>query len=156
VRVPVHEREIRHVRVGDAATVTLDALPDHSFPGKVKYITPQADLASRTFPVKIEVVNTPDTAIKAGMFARVSLRTGAARPSVFVPKDAVVRRAAAAVVFVVHEAQARMVPVKTGRTHEGFVEISEGALQAGDHVVVTGNETLQDQALVAVKSTLRH
>jgi multidrug resistance efflux pump len=154
VRVPVHERDIRHVRVGDAATIILDAQPDRRFSGRVKHITPQADLASRTFPVKIEVANTSDSAIKAGMFARVTLRTGVAQPSVFVPKDAVVRRASGSVLFVVHDTQARLVPVKTGRTHEGFIEITEGALQSGDHVVITGNETLQDQAIVAVKSTL--
>lgn len=156
VRVPVHEREIRHVRVGDAATVILDALPNHSFSGRVKHITPQADLASRTFPVKIEVANTPDSAIKMGMFARVTLRTGAAQPSVFVPKDAVVRRGVGSVLFVVHETRAHMMPVKTGRSHEGFIEIIEGGLQAGDHVIVTGNETLQDQAVVAVKSPSRN
>jgi multidrug efflux pump subunit AcrA (membrane-fusion protein) len=88
------------------------------------------------------------------MFARVTLRTGVAQPSVFVPKDAVVRRASGSVLFVVHDTQARLVPVKTGRAHEGFIEITEGALQSGDHVVITGNETLQDQAIVAVKSTL--
>jgi multidrug efflux pump subunit AcrA (membrane-fusion protein) len=156
VRVPVHERDIRHVRVGDTATVILDALPDRSFTGQVKHITPQADLASRTFPVKIEVANTPDSAIKAGMFARVILRTGAVQPSVFVPKDAVVRRGTGSVLFVIHDTQARMVPVKTGRTHEGFIEITEGVLQTGDNVVITGNETLQDRAVVAVKSTLRN
>jgi HlyD family secretion protein len=156
VRVPVHERDIRHVQLGDAATVILDALPNRTFAGRVKHITPQADLASRTFPVKIEVANTPDSAIKAGMFARVTLRRGAGQPSVFVPKDAVVRRGTGSVVFVVQEAQARMVAVKTGRTHEGFIELTDGAVQAGDRVVVTGNEILQDQAAVAVTSTLRH
>lgn len=156
VSVPVHERDIRHVQVGDAATVTLDALPNRTFTGRVKHITPQADLASRTFPVKVEVANTPDSAIKAGMFARVTLQTGAAQPSVFVPKDAVVRRGSGAVVFVVQETQARMVAVKTGRTHEGFIEIIDGAVHAGDHVVVTGNELLRDQAVVAVQSPLRN
>jgi HlyD family secretion protein len=155
VRVPVHERDIRKVRVGDAATVSLDALPARSFAGRVAHIIPQADLASRTFPVKIEVVNTPDSAIKAGMFARVTLHIAAEQPRVFVPKDAVVRRAAAPVVFIVQDAQARLVPVKTGRTHEGFIEIVEGALKPGDHVVVAGNETLQDRAAVAVTARLR-
>jgi HlyD family secretion protein len=156
VRVPVHERDIRLVQVGDEAVVTLDALPNRTFSGHVKHITPQADLASRTFPVKIEVPNTPDHAIKAGMFARVSLRTGSAQPGVFVPKDAVVRRASGQVVFVVEDAKARMVPIKTGRTHEGLVEVVEGKLRTGDTVVVTGNELLQDQMAVVTKPTVRN
>jgi HlyD family secretion protein len=156
VRVPVHERDIRLVQVGDEAVVTLDALPNRTFSGRVKYITPQADLASRTFPVKIEVPNTPDNAIKAGMFARVTLHTGSAQPSVFVPKDAVVRRASGQVVFVVEEAKARMVPIKTGRAHESLIEVVEGKLRPGDTVVVTGNELLQDQMAVVTKPTLRN
>jgi len=156
VRVPVHERDIRLVQVGDQAVVTLDALPNRTFTGRVKYITPQAHLASRTFPVKIEVLNTPDTAIKAGMFARVTLRLGAAQQSVFVPKDAVVRRASGQVVFVVEDGKARLVPIKTGRTHEGLIEVLEGQLRPGDSVVITGNEILQDQMAVVTRPTLRN
>jgi HlyD family secretion protein len=136
--------------------VILDALPNRLFTGRVKHITPQADLASRTFPVKIEVLNTSDTAIKAGMFARVTLRIGAAQPGVFVPKDAVVRRASGQVVFVVVDAKARLVPIKTGRTHEGLIEVVEGQLTPGDTVVVTGNEMLQDQMAVVTRPTLRN
>jgi multidrug efflux pump subunit AcrA (membrane-fusion protein) len=156
VRVPVHERDIRLVQVGDEAVVTLDALPNQTFAGRVKHITPQADLASRTFPVRIEVPNTPDTSIKAGMFARVTLRTGTAQPSVFVPKDAVVRRASGQLVFVVEDAKARQVLIKTGRTSEGLIEVVEGQLQPGDTVVVTGNEMLQDQMAVVAKPTLQN
>lgn len=156
VRVPVHEKDISRLRVGDEATVTLDALPERSFIGRVKHIVPQADLASRTFPVKIEVANTPETTLKAGMFARVTLRPGAAQPTLFVPKDAVVRRATGQMVFVVNDGKARLVPVKIGRAHEGLLEIVEGPLQPGDLVVVTGNETLQDQAAVVVKETARY
>jgi multidrug efflux pump subunit AcrA (membrane-fusion protein) len=156
VRVPVHERDIRLIRVGDVAIVTLDALPNRTFTGHVKYMTPQADLASRTFPVRIEVPNTPDYDIKAGMFARVTLRTAAAQLSVFVPKDAVVRRASGQVVFVVEDAKAHMVPIKTGRTHEGFIEVVEAQLTPGVAVVVTGNEVLQDQMAVVSHPPLRN
>ncbi len=156
VRVPVHERDIHLVQVGDEATVTLDGLPNRTFRGRVKHITPQADLASRTFPVRIEVSNTPDHAIKAGMFARVTLRTGLSQPSIFVPKDAVVRRASGQAVFVVEDAKARMEPIRTGRTHEGLIEVLEGKLKPGEAVVVTGNELLQDQMAVVTKPTLRN
>jgi len=155
VRVPVHERDIGRLHVGDDATIVLDALPDHPFAGRVKHIIPLADPASRTFPVKVEVPNTPDSVLKAGMFARVKLRPGAAQPSLFVSKDAVVRRTAGQVVFVVQEGKARLVPVKTGRIHEGAIEIVDGSLKAGDTVVVTGNELLQDQAAVLVKDPPR-
>lgn len=152
VRVPIHEKDIEQLHIGDEATVVLDAFPDQTFTGQVKHIIPQADPASRTFPVKIEVVNTPDNALKAGMSARVRLRTGTAHPALLVPKDAVARRADKRVVFVVDAAKARMVPIKTGRAHEDLIEVVEGGLKPGDIVVVTGNEMLRDQSPVAIKS----
>ena len=79
-----------------------------------------------------------------------------AQLGVFVPKDAVVRRASGQVVFVVEDAKARMVPIKTGRSHEGLIEVVEGQLRPGDTVVITGNEMLQDQMAVVTKPTLRN
>ena len=156
IRVPVHEKDVSRVRVGDEAMIGLDALPNRPFTGRVKHIIPQADPASRTFPVKIEVANTPDSALKTGMFARVRLRTGTAQPSVFVPKDAVVRQPGGLVVFVVQDDKAHMIPIPTGRTHDGLIEVLEGTLQPGNMVVVTGNETLRDQAAVVIKGSSRH
>ena len=155
VLVPIPERDISRVRLGDAAEVTLDALPGRTFTGKVKHIIPQADPASRTFPVKIEVSNTPELTFKAGMFARVTLRAGAAQPRLFVSKDAVVRRSIGQGVFVVEENKARFVQIKPGNAYEGMLEVAEGKLKAGDLIVVTGNETLQDQAAVVVQGSPR-
>ena len=106
----------------------------------MKHIIPQADPASRTFPVKIEVANTADSALKAGMSARVRLRSGATQSTVLIPKDAVVRRADSQVVFVVQEEKALMVTIKTGRAYDGLIEVLDGGLKPGDTVVVTGNE----------------
>ena len=88
------------------------------------------------------------------MFARVRLRTGTAQPSVFVPKDAVVRQPTG--LGVLQDDKAHMVPMKTGRTHNGLIEVLEGGLKPGDTVVVTGNETLRDQAVVVIKGNVRH
>jgi RND family efflux transporter MFP subunit len=156
IRIPIHEKDISRVRVGDEATIALDALPNRPFTGYVKHIIPQADAASRTFPVKIEVPNTADYILKAGMFARVRLRTGTPQPSVFVPKDAIVRQPDRLVVFVVQADKALLVPIKTGRTYDGLIEVLEGGLQPGDTVVVTGNESLRDQATVMIRGNSQH
>jgi multidrug efflux pump subunit AcrA (membrane-fusion protein) len=59
-------------------------------------------------------------------------------------------------VFVVEDAKARLVPIKTGRTQEALIEVVEGQLRPGDSVVITGNEMLQDQMAVVTKPTLRN
>jgi len=155
VMIPVNERDIGRVRQGNEATLTVDTYPGRVFRGRVTHIVPQADVASRNFPVRIKVDNLPDRLLKAGMFARVAVRYGEPRQGLFIPKDAVVVRGRDQVVFVVQDGKVRMLPVKAGRPHEGFIEVVEGSLKSGDTVVVTGNESLLDQAAVVVKERLR-
>jgi multidrug efflux pump subunit AcrA (membrane-fusion protein) len=74
---------------------------------------------------------------------------------VFVPKDAVVRRDTGHVAFVLEGRKVRMVPIRSGRVHEGWIEAAEGSVKPGDMVAITGNETLQDQMAVVVRPTAR-
>jgi multidrug efflux pump subunit AcrA (membrane-fusion protein) len=73
-----------------------------------------------------------------------------------VPKDAVVRQADDQLVFVVQDNTARQVRIKTGHPYNGFIEVLDGALSAGDTVVVTGNENLRDQSKVVPRQTSPH
>ena len=49
-----------------------------------------------------------------------------------------------------------MIPIKPGRIYNGSVEALEGGLKPGDIVVVTGNETLRDEAAVVIKGEISH
>lgn len=140
---PVSERKIGLLKPGLPATVSLDAFPGEVFTGEVARIVPQADRQSRTFPVKIRLGN-PDGKLKAGMLARIAVRLENERPSVLVPKDAVVRRGIDEVVFVVDSGKAREVKVRTGRALGGLLEISQGDVAPGQPVVTLGNEGLRD------------
>lgn len=139
---PVGEREIRRVRVGEAARVTVDAYPGRAFDGRITAVIPGADPASRTFPVKVAVAN-PEGLLKAGMFARVAVRTGKGRTAVFVPKDAMVRRGGQDFIFLVDGGLAELVRVRAGTEVDGLVEIEGDGLAAGRPVVTLGNEFLQ-------------
>jgi HlyD family secretion protein len=150
---PVSERKIGLLKPGLPATVSLDAFPGEVFTGQVARIVPQADRQSRTFPVKIRLGN-PDGKLRAGMLARIVVRLENERPSVLVPKDAVVRRGIDEVVFVVDSGKAREVKVRTGRALGGLLEISRGDLAPGQPVVVLGNEGLRDGvSVVSVNGT---
>ncbi|MFQ5693451.1 MAG: efflux RND transporter periplasmic adaptor subunit, partial [Nitrospinota bacterium] len=151
VRSGIQEKYISKVRVGDPARVTVDAYPGRIFEGRVRHIIPQADVASRTFPVKIEVAN-PGYLLKGGMFARVVLFYGPKHPALMVPKDALSRLGRRSRVFVAKDGRAHAVSVKTGRTFGGLVEIVEGDLSKGDRVIVTGNESLRDRRPTIVRA----
>lgn len=144
----VGEREIPRLQPGQGATVAVDAHPGRSFGGRVTAIVPGADPASRTFPVKVTVAN-PGGFLKAGMFARVSVRTGSGRKGLFLPKDAVVRRGGQEFVFVVNGDAAKQVRVQTGAEVGGLVEVRGDGLAAGQRAVTLGNEFLQPGMQVA-------
>ena len=54
VQAQVYEYEIPHVELGRTATVTLSSLPDRQFTGKVVFIQPTVEEATRTVQVRIE------------------------------------------------------------------------------------------------------
>lgn len=146
---PVGEREIPRVQVGQPATITLDAYPGRVFEGVVTAVIPGADPTSRTFPVRATVRN-PESLLKAGMFARVAIRTGGERRALFVPRDALVRRGREEHVLVVDGGQASALRVETGVESDGLVEVRAGDLRAGQPVVTLGAELVQPGAKVQV------
>ncbi len=140
VMVPVPERYVPSLNMEDPCRVTFDALPDRTFEGQIAAIIPQADEATRTFPVRIEISN-PDGLIKGGMLGRATLPVGSPHKAILVPKDALVLSKTGKSVYVVNDQSARIVPVKTGNALGALIEV-QGDLRAGQKVVVRGNERL--------------
>src|SRR5437764_10867877 len=86
----VYEKDLATVRVGSGANVTSDAYPGQVFRGRVTYVDPKIDPATRTAQVRIEMAN-PRQMFKIGMFVNVAFGAlGVAEKSTAsVPKDAV-------------------------------------------------------------------
>jgi multidrug efflux pump subunit AcrA (membrane-fusion protein) len=85
------------------------------------------------------------------MFARVTLRYGEPRRSLFIPKDAVVIQGRDQVVFVLDSSRVQLRRVETGQAVGEMVEVVKGDLTPGQEVVVAGNEILRDGAPVEVR-----
>lgn len=164
ISVPVLEDYIRFVIPGDEARVEVGALRGESFIGEIASVVPQADPRSRSFPVKVRVVNetreeSEDVLMKAGMFARVALPVGQEQVALMVPKDALVLGGATPVVYVVESdsdeaslGAVRPVPVQVGVADDGLIQVI-GPLSEGQRVVVQGNERLQpNQRVVVIQS----
>jgi RND family efflux transporter MFP subunit len=140
--------------LGMEAVVRLDALPNRQFTGRIALVVPQADLRSRSFPVKVRLDNqdTPGgPLLKPGMLARVALAVGDRVPALLVPKDALVLGGEKPYVVAAEGAagagqagKARLVPVDAGASTEGLIQIKPlGELKAGDFVIVEGNERVR-------------
>jgi RND family efflux transporter MFP subunit len=140
----VFEYEAAAVRLGMPATMTLSYLPGRTFRGKVNYILPQVDAATRTLKVRIEFAN-PDFALKPDMYGEVEFQTGGGRRLV-VPQTAVMNSGDRQVVFV-DRGKGYFEPreVKLGSRSEGRVEILSG-LQPGERIVISGNFLIDSES----------
>ncbi len=154
IEVLVLESYVPRLRVGAVARIEVPAIPDEAFEGHVAAIVPQAEVRSRSFPVKVRMSNrlTEDgqPLIKPGMLARVALPVVPRDSLLLVPKDSLVLGGPDPVVYVAEvdpidatKRRARAVPVKTGVADGSLVEVV-GPLKPGDRVVVEGNERLMN------------
>ncbi len=64
--------ELKRVKEEMKAGVTVPSISAATYPGRVVYISPTVDPASRTFKIRIEIAN-PKRLLKPGLFATVSL-----------------------------------------------------------------------------------
>ncbi len=149
IKVGVPESDIRLVRVGQAATVLVPALPNETFEGRVELVGVAAEPASRTYTVKIAVAN-PKRLLKAGMIAEAHIRGDAMVDAITLPGEAVVRDAqGATLVYVYFPAERRVYArrIETGTVFGREVEIKRGL--AGDEMVVIGGQhAVREGALV--------
>jgi Cu(I)/Ag(I) efflux system membrane fusion protein len=132
VEADVYESEIAAVKVGDAATVTVDAYPGEPFTGRVIYIYPYLDDKTRTNKVRVQLTNRGGR-LKPGMYAHVELKSRG-RSGLVVPTNAVLDSGTEQVVFIA-EGDGRFQPqkVKIGRRLGDSTEILDG-LKEGDQV----------------------
>lgn len=159
----VVEQHVPFIRVGASVLVEVPAVKDRVFTGEVVAIVPQADVQARTFPVKVRVHNetTGDVPLlKAGMYARAMLSTGAKRSALLVPKDALVLGGQQPVVYIVESADGKQgtaspVPVRLGVADGSLIQVI-GPIAPNQLVVVQGNERLMPMPgqPVAIQRTL--
>lgn len=109
--------------------------------GNIIAVIPSGDISTRTFPVKIRVVNT--TSLIEGMEARVTLPEGEKVQVLIVHRDAVLNVSGNFIVYTVQDSKVTMLYV-TVLGYKGMTAgIQAEGLEAGMQVVVKGNERLQ-------------
>ena len=145
----VSETDLGKIRVGQQVTIHADSYPDRTFQGTVRELAQAADFRTRTFKVKVLVVNR-DHALRPGMFARGEITVARLDGVMVIPRDAIVRTNGEATVFVVEGGKAHLRTVQLGITGGPIVEIRRG-LQPGESVVVAGQSDLSDGQGVTVR-----
>lgn len=137
VLVDVYESELRLIREGMAATLTLGALPNREFEGKVAFLDPLLDPVSRTLKARLAFPN-PTGELRPEMFGEVVLR-GAPHQALTIPLDAVIDSGTEQLVFVaVGDGKFEPRSIEVGERDETGLEVTRG-LALGEHVVVRAN-----------------
>ena len=150
IEAQVPESSVAALREGAQVRLEFDAATDQAWIGTVARVVPQADLLSRSFPVRIRLENRivdGVPTIKGGMLARAWMPVGAAGSVMVVPKDALVLGGPKPLVFCIDPSgpttgAVRPVEVALGAAVEGHVTV-QGGLEPGMLVVVRGNERLR-------------
>jgi Cu(I)/Ag(I) efflux system membrane fusion protein len=142
VQIQVFEYQIRYIRLGLVADITLDAFPGRHWRGRIIYLDPTLDQKTRTLKVSVELPN-PDLVLRPQMYANVVIRVPAAAAVVRVPEEAVLHTGERSVV-IVRKGPTVFEPreVDTGASGGGYVEIRHGV--AAGEVVVTSSQFLID------------
>jgi Cu(I)/Ag(I) efflux system membrane fusion protein len=139
VLADVSEQDVGLVRVGQDAKIGIVAYPGETFSGKVVFLYPTIDVATRTAKVRIELANSGGL-LKPAMFANVELASGDTRGEVLAVPESAVLDSGAQQVVLVRRGEGLFEPrkVAVGMRADGYIEVTEG-LQAGEQVVVRAN-----------------
>jgi len=137
VMADAYEADQPKVRVGMAATLTLQAYPNQVFKGDVAFIDPLLDPKTRTAKVHIHFPN-PTGELKPEMFGEVVLQ-GASRIGLTIPSDALIHTGTKDVVFIdLGEGKFQPREVQLGSKAGEQVEVVKG-LDEGQKVVTRAN-----------------
>jgi Cu(I)/Ag(I) efflux system membrane fusion protein len=147
VDLAIFETDARMLRVGVPVELTVDALPDRTYHGRVTFIHPSLDTTTRTLTARVEVRNR-DGRLRPGMYVTARLAP-ASTHRLTVPLTAVLPTGTRQLVFV-NRGDGQFVPrdVKTGARSDSLVEIVDG-LTPGDEIVASATYLLDSESNLA-------
>jgi membrane fusion protein, multidrug efflux system len=149
VRVQVHERELGRVSIGDQIEARFPSSNQKAL-GQVTFISPEIDARTRNAEVVTRIPN-PDGALRAGMFAEISIKPKTSPNSLVVPSSAVAGTGDERYVFVIAGDMAKRQKVRVAPIDSKTVEVLDG-IEEGQAVVREGLGRLSDGSRVKVET----
>jgi len=149
VSFPVDEVDIAKVKIDQNANISVDALPDQVFQGKVTEIAEEGTVTNNVSSFEVTILlDNQESLLKSGMTANVTIVVAKKDNVVLIPIEALQERGKRK--FVIDPTQPvqaqgqgqrqNMKPVTVGLTNESYAEIVEG-LKEGDKVLLPGQQT---------------
>jgi HlyD family secretion protein len=144
VEAPIDEADIGKVKVGQKATLRLDALPDQPIAGAVSRMDPTVrkdEKGARTLKLEVEVADLKEAmgkGLRPGMSANVDVRVAEKNDLVYLPTNVIVGRGTKRTVYVVEGGLAKERQVQVGLSSWERSEITSG-VKEGEEVISSLN-----------------
>jgi len=136
IQTGIQEKNAGMIRPGLAVEFRVESFPDRPFTGKVAYVSPAVDQATRTFAVEA-LVDNRDRLLKPGFFAKGTILVRKDEGVLAAPEEAISTLAGVSAVFVVEGGKVRQQVVTLGARDGKNIEILSGL--KGDEVLAASN-----------------
>jgi membrane fusion protein (multidrug efflux system) len=153
---------LAQIRVGQPVKVKVDTFAGKEFTGKITSINSRVDVTTRNVQVRATIDNN-DHKLLPGMFATVSIDSGAPQKLVTVPQTAIAYNPYGNLVYVVDnkgkgadgkpQLVVRQTFVTTGATRGDQVSVLKG-IKEGDEIVTAGQMKLRNGVSIVVNNTV--
>ncbi len=154
LRFDVPEREAATLKPGMTVEFGGPA-GEKPFQAEIKLVTTAADPTTRMVRVTAEVTDSRKSDLRAGSFARVTIKMGKSSGAVVIPQTAVRASEKGFLAYVIEDGAAVERVVELGmHTADGMVEV-KGGLELGEQLVVRGAEALRSGAKVVIDAAGR-
>jgi RND family efflux transporter MFP subunit len=156
VETDVAENLLSRITIGQPAEISVSAVPNKHYRGKLRQIIPMGDRTRGTVKVKVEILD-PDDSLFPELVATVHFLPdkGLKNPNEnrafeFVPKAALFEENGHTYAWVVNSrSQIKKRQVEAAATNDALARVESG-LSAGDSVVLNPAKTLRENEAVKV------
>ena len=136
ISIQVDELDILSISEGQAATITLDALPEETFEGTISRVAPLASQSTGTAKYTVDILIPKHDSMRIGMSASASIVIYSAEDVLLLPLNALQQMGDDMLVYRSYDEQGNLTGeqiVETGISDTDYVEIVSG-LEEGDTV----------------------
>ncbi|MCX6079289.1 MAG: efflux RND transporter periplasmic adaptor subunit [Chloroflexi bacterium] len=137
VDLQISEVDINNVAVGQAVTVSMDAVPDKTYQGIVSKVNQSAKAGQVGINFTVSVTLTDnDELVKPGMTADVTIIVKQVADALLVPNRAVRMVSGKRIVYILKDKQPLPVAIRLGASADENSQVIGGDLKAGDLIIL--------------------
>ncbi|GAA5028599.1 hemolysin D [Marivirga lumbricoides] len=146
--VKLPEKHLAEVTLNQLVQITNYNIAKDTIRGRISQISPIIDADTRTFKSVLQI-NNDKRLLRPGMFIKAAILSEQRDSTIVIPKETVISRQDAKVVFIVENGIATEKAITTGLETMDEIEVLSG-LKINDRLVVSGFETLRNKSKVSV------